>query len=273
MNEFELRCNKFASLHQRGAPLFLPNCWDYASAAALAQAGYAAIGTTSAGVAAAAGKVDAIGAARAENVALAHGLSRLPIMLTVDIEAGMSDDPDAVADLAEELSDAGVVGINLEDGRPDRSLGSVELHCAKIAAVKSRTGPLFVNARTDAFWLADENSPQPTREAFERATAYVAAGADGIYIPGVADIETVRMLSSALEAPINFLYMPGCHTFRGLAEAGAARVSTGSLLFRETLKTVVATARAAWIDDVVPDADRPTYAQVQRPWPFGESDA
>jgi 2-methylisocitrate lyase-like PEP mutase family enzyme len=41
----------FHALHHAGTPLLLPNAWDYASAAALAQAGFAAVGTTTLGVA------------------------------------------------------------------------------------------------------------------------------------------------------------------------------------------------------------------------------
>lgn len=108
----------FRALHQAGAPLLLPNAWDYASAAALAAAGFAVVGTTSLGVAAAHGLRDAEGWARSETLALARRLGGLPCLVTVDIEAGFSDGPGEVADLAAELSAAGSVGVNLEDGRP-----------------------------------------------------------------------------------------------------------------------------------------------------------
>jgi 2-methylisocitrate lyase-like PEP mutase family enzyme len=58
------RHESFARLHRPGQPLLLPNAWDYVTAAALTQAGFAAIGTTSLGVAAAAGLLAAAGAAR-----------------------------------------------------------------------------------------------------------------------------------------------------------------------------------------------------------------
>ena len=63
------RRDVFARLHRPGQPLFLPNAWDFATAATLAQAGFAAIGTTSCGVATAAGQPDATGVARVETVA------------------------------------------------------------------------------------------------------------------------------------------------------------------------------------------------------------
>lgn len=257
------RCDTFARLHQRGAPLFLPNAWDYASAAALIEAGYGAIGTTSLGVAAAAGKPDAVGATREETLALTRRLGRLQVLLTVDIEYGFSDDPDEVSGVAHELCNLGAVGINLEDGRPDATLSAIELHCAKIAAVKSQTPELFVNARTDAFWLAPAHAPPPIGEALRRSSAYIAAGADGIYIPGAADAGIVATLSNQIAAPLNVLYTPGEHTFADLAKAGAGRVSTGSLLIRATWQTIVQTARAAWTDAVTADPGRPSYAHIR----------
>jgi 2-methylisocitrate lyase-like PEP mutase family enzyme len=265
------RRDAFAGLHRRAEPLFLPNAWDYASAAVLVQAGYVAVGTTSLGVAAAAGKPDARGETREETVDLARRLASLPVLLTVDIESGFSDDPAQVAEVGKRLRDAGVAGINLEDGRHDGTLSPADLNCAKIAAVRSLAPELFINARTDAFWLAGPSSGEPAcassaallSETLQRASAYLAAGADGIFVPGAADLEMVRTLSSAIDAPLNILYQPGQHTFRELAKAGAARVSTGSLLFREALNSVLRTARRARGGAVPADSDRPTYARVQ----------
>ena len=257
------RRDVFARLHRPGQPLFLPNAWDFATAATLAQAGFAAIGTTSCGVATAAGQPDATGVARVETVAVARRLAVLPVLLTVDIEAGFSDDPREVAELAAELNDIGAVGINIEDGRPDGTLGPVDLHCAKIEAIRTAAPGLFVNGRTDAFWLADPAAPPPVDEARQRARAYVAAGADGVFIPAVADPGLVKSLATTIDAPLNVLYLPGQHTLAELAAAGAARVSTGSLLFREALRCVVETANAALHDAVQPHPDTPSYAQTQ----------
>jgi 2-methylisocitrate lyase-like PEP mutase family enzyme len=90
-----------------------------------------------------------------------------------------------------------------------------------------------------------------------------------IFVPGAGDVETVRTLSSAIDAPLNILYLAGQHTFRELAGAGAARVSTGSLLLREALKSVLQAAGAARDGAVPADPDRPTYAQVQALVPAG----
>ncbi len=125
----------FARLHHQATPLLLPNAWDYATAAVLAVRGFQAVGTTSLGVAAAAGLPDGAAATVEETLALARRLGRGSFLFTVDAESGFSDDPEEVAELASRLHEAGAAGINLEDGRPDGTLAPVELHAAKIAAV------------------------------------------------------------------------------------------------------------------------------------------
>jgi 2-methylisocitrate lyase-like PEP mutase family enzyme len=238
----------FADLQVPGRPLFLPNAWDVASGAALARAGFPAIGTTSLGVAAARGRPDAEGATRAETLELTRHLGALPCLLTVDIEGGFSDDPAQVAALCTELAAAGAVGVNLEDGLadPDRLV-------AIIRAVKAREPDLFVNARTDTFWLSDTPSWTDT---LERVRAYHEAGADGIFVPGLTQPEYVRELTS--DVRLNLLHQPGGPTLDELAELGVARVSTGSWLFRVALGAALEAARSG-----VATTPVPSYAEVE----------
>ncbi|GGO28493.1 isocitrate lyase/PEP mutase family protein [Micromonospora parathelypteridis] len=257
---------EFRALHHTGRPLLLPNAWDHASAAALAARGHRAIGTTSLGVAAAAGRPDGTGATAAETLALARRLSRLPVLLSVDVEAGFSADPAAVAEYVAELAGLGVVGINLEDGRADGTLADPEDTADKVAAVKAAVPDLFVNARTDTWWLGVDN---PLPQTLARALAYRAAGADGIFVPGTVDLATLRVLTQEIDAPLNALYQPGGPGLGDLGRAGVARVSTGSLLFRAALAAAVAVAdgvRASGLaapDGPAVPAGLPSYAEVQ----------
>lgn len=250
----------FRDLHRPGDPLLLPNAWDFASAAALYDAGFPAIGTTSLGVAAASGVPDGHSAARAETLAIAARLGRLPCLLTVDIENGFSEDPGEVAALAEEVAAAGAVGVNLEDGQPGGTLASPDQHARLIAAIKSRVPDLFVNARTDVAWLTLGRPPAIT-EILDRARAYGDAGADGIFVPGLATDADVAAVATALDLPLNVLFMPKHHSFARLAELGVARVSTGSLLFRVALGATVAAARSVATGEPLP-AGPPTYAEA-----------
>ncbi|MEV0156770.1 isocitrate lyase/phosphoenolpyruvate mutase family protein [Micromonospora sp. NPDC050686] len=250
----------FRALHRPGRPLLLPNAWDHASAAALAAAGHPAIGTTSLGVAAAHGLPDGTAATGAQNLALARLLAPLPVLLTVDVEAGFSDDPAEVAAYVAELAGLGVVGINIEDGRADGRLADRELTAAKVAAVKAAVPGLFVNARTDAWWLGVAD---PLDQALARGRAYLAAGADGIFAPGVTAPEDVRALVAELAAPLNLLHRPGGPGPAELGRLGVARVSTGSLLFRAALAAAVGLADAIRGGAADPLPDVPSYARVQ----------
>ncbi|WP_200302392.1 isocitrate lyase/phosphoenolpyruvate mutase family protein [Streptomyces adelaidensis] len=229
----------FARLHHQSTPLLLPNAWDHASAAALAAHGFPAIGTTSLGVAAAVGLPDGAGVTAEATVALARRLGQGSFLFTVDAEGGFSDDPAEVAALARQLYEAGAAGINLEDGRPDGTLAPVESHAAKIAAVKAAVPGLFVNARTDTHWLGHRRE-----ETAARLASYEQAGADGVFVPGLADPDGIAALTAGLVVPLNILYTPTGPTLAELTALGVRRVSLGSLLYRTALTAAVTTATA-----------------------------
>jgi 2-methylisocitrate lyase-like PEP mutase family enzyme len=230
----------FARLHDdASAPLLLPNAWDHASATLLAAEGFPAIGTTSLGVAAAAGLPDGAAATAEHTLDLTRRLGRGAFLLTVDMESGFADDPRAVAELAAALHAAGAAGINLEDGRPDGTLTPAPLHAAKITAVKAAAPDLFVNARTDTHWLGRDEAETTTR-----LTTYERAGADGVFVPGLSTPDAVAALTRALTVPLNILHTPGGPTVPELAALGVRRVSLGSLLYRTALAAAVDTATA-----------------------------
>lgn len=235
----------FASLHREGDPLVLPNVWDLASARCLVEAGFPALGTTSLGVAAAAGLPDGVGAADTETLRLTRGLAKLPVHLTVDIETGTVDAAVAVAA-------AGAVGVNMED-----AMGSATAHAALIRSVKRELPHLFVNARTDTFW----QRPGDLAETVRRARLYADAGADGVFVPGVADPADIAAVVAAVDVPVNVLFLPGRHTVAALADLGVRRVSTGSLLFRAAL-TAAADAAKAVRDGLSVRPDLLSYAEV-----------
>ncbi|MFF8016881.1 isocitrate lyase/phosphoenolpyruvate mutase family protein [Streptomyces sp. NPDC007929] len=240
----------FAGLHRAGEPLLLPNAWDHASARALAGQGFCAVGTTSLGVAAAAGLPDGAAATREEALRLAMALGSEPFLLSVDAEGGFSDHPDEVARLARELYAVGAVGINLEDG-----LGPAARHAAKIAAVKRAAPGLFVNARTDTHWLGDGDG------TLARLDAYRQAGADGVFVPGLTDLRGIEALVRHLDVPLNVLYSPAGPPVARLADVGVGRVSLGSLLYRRALGAAleaVADLRAGR----TPTGPTPSYDEV-----------
>ncbi|NIJ10327.1 2-methylisocitrate lyase-like PEP mutase family enzyme [Saccharomonospora amisosensis] len=250
----------FHDLHAAAQPLVLPNAWDYVSAALLVDAGFAAIGTTSLGVAAARGLPDGHGITRQATLELGHLLASLPCLVSVDIEGGFSDDPGQVADLVEELASSGVVGVNIEDGRADGTLADPTRQSGLIAAVKTRVPDLFVNARVDNYWLSVEADVGAT---LARARRYVDAGADGVFVPGRLDAATVEALVAGTAVPLNVLYLPDGLGTGELAGLGVRRISTGSLLFRTAVAAAVRAARTVR-DGGTPSERAPGYADIQR---------
>jgi 2-methylisocitrate lyase-like PEP mutase family enzyme len=253
----------FRRLHDGPAPLLLANAWDHASAAAFAAHGFPAVGTTSLGIAAARGVPDAAGATRAETLALARRLAGLAVPVSVDLEHGFSEDPDEVGDLAAELADLGVAGVNLEDGRPDGSLVARDRHARTLAAVRARAPELFVNARTDTAWLHGERAD--LADTLDRGRAYLAAGADGVFVPGALSTAWIATLAAELPGPLNVLVVPGGHRVARLAELGVRRVSFGSLLFRVALGAAVGAVSAIRAGEPLPSTTPiPTYPEVDR---------
>lgn len=243
----------FADLHRGARALLLPNAWDVASAMAFLDAGYEAIGTTSLGVAASHGDVDASRTGKERNRSLARALRVLPCHISIDIEDGYDDDPEVVAAY---VADLGVDGINLEDSTQG-TLVPPEVHAAKVSAIKRRHEPTFVNARVDTFWLGEDATVQDT---LDRARAYADAGADGIFVPGRLDPDQISAIAGQVAVPLNVLPQPG-RTLDDLSALGVRRVSSGSLPFRAAIHAAVATL------DQVHAGSSPaaqSYADVQR---------
>jgi 2-methylisocitrate lyase-like PEP mutase family enzyme len=219
------------SLHVPGRPLVLANAWDVGSAVVAVRAGAPAVATTSAGVAWSLGFADGDRIDRASVLAAtARIAAAVDVPVSADVERGFGDDPAGVAETIRGVLEAGAVGINLEDSvsDPDVPLRPVEEAAARIAAAREAADaagvPLYVNARTDVYLLGVNDLDQ----ALERAAAYLAAGASGVFVPGTDDLDVVRQLTAGIAGPVNILAGHGSPPVAELAAAGVARVSLGS---------------------------------------------
>lgn len=234
-NTLRDRALAFRALHVPGRPLVLPNAWDAASARIVEDTGAAAVATTSAGVAWALGVPDGdlLGRERAV-AAVARIAASVAVPLSADIESGFAEDPAGVADTVRAVLAAGAVGVNIEDalyGSAADAVGAlrpVAEQAERIAAAREAADaegvPLFVNARIDTF-LRGAGGVDAT---LERAAAFRAAGADGIFVPGTVEPGTVKELADGIDAPLNVLVGPGAPPVAELAALGVARVSAGS---------------------------------------------
>jgi 2-methylisocitrate lyase-like PEP mutase family enzyme len=222
---------RLRAMHSGPQPLILPNVWDAVSARAFAEAGFAALATSSSAVAATLGYRD--GATPADEMLASIGrIARsVDVPVTADIENGYGLPP---ADLVRRLADCGIVGCNLEDSDPvTRMLADPARQAEYLAAVRAEAGPeLVINARVDVYVRprtdgADAASvTDPADGAVARANAYLAAGADCTY-PILAPPSALATLVQRINGPVNAMYRPGGPTLGELAALGAARISFG----------------------------------------------
>lgn len=243
------RAQQFRALHDRRHVLLLPNAWDAGSAALLAGLSFPAVATTSAGMAWSLGYADGEQAPLAEILAAIRRITRAtPAPVSVDFEAGYGDAPAAVAAHVRDAIDAGVAGLNLEDGVRHESLRPIDAAAARIAAARDAAEqakvPIFINARVDTYmvpWHAGE--AERIEETVRRAQAYLAAGADGIYPIGASDPAVLKTLCTRIDAPVNIAAHDGLPALDELAKLGVARVTTATRL--ATLAYVAARDAAA----------------------------
>jgi 2-methylisocitrate lyase-like PEP mutase family enzyme len=233
-DEQKQKAAEFHRLHQDGT-LVLANAWDPGSAVIVASAGAAAVATSSAGVSWGLGLPDGNGATREEMVeVIGKIVERVDIPVSADIENGYGDETQEVADSVEAVIKAGAVGINLEDSkRMGGPLYDVDDQVDRIRAARAVANhegieQFVINARTDLYLFGIGEESERLSETLGRANAYAQAGADVVFVPGVADLELIRELVIGSPIPINTLAGPGTPTPEEHGAAGVRRVSYGA---------------------------------------------
>lgn len=248
------KARRFRALHVPGTPLVLANAWDVASARVAEDAGAAAVATTSAGVAWALGFPDGDRLPRERAVDLvARVAAAVAVPVTADIENGFADKPDGVAETVRQVVAAGAVGVNIEDmAYPESGAAPVpvaeqaERFAAARAAAEEMGVPLYINARIDTYLRQLGDPDDRFAATVQRATAYLSAGASGVFVPGISDTGTIARLVGAIDAPLNVLAGPGSPAIGELARLGVARVSLGSSIAQAAYGLVRRAAREAF---------------------------
>lgn len=240
----------FRRLHAAGKPLTLFNAWDAGSARAIAKAGAPAIATGSWSVAAAHGYPDGeklpleLAIANLARIVAATGLP-----VTVDLESGYGADAEAVGRTVALAVAAGAVGANIEDSYPaDGKLRPLAEQSERLAAARRAAGSdFFINARTDVFFQtpAEAHDETTVTQALERAKAYAAAGADGLFVPGLVNDALIASLVRQSPLPVNVMVGGGSPSIARLAELGVARISHGPGPYLAMMGQLEAAARAA----------------------------
>lgn len=242
---------RFHGLHDPGPhPLVLVNAWDVASARLIEEAGAAAVATSSSAMSWSLGFRDGSHVPPALVLqALARIAAATELPVTADIEAGYagrgaSFDDGKLRETVAAVLEAGAVGINLEDSG-DQPLTSVEEQSRRIAVVRQFADEagvsLFINARTDTY-LSGRFPEDAFEETLRRAESYLAAGASGIFVPGVQDLHVLHELSRRIAAPLNALAGVGCPSVGELHAVGVRRISIGGNTAKAAYATVTRVA-------------------------------
>ena len=241
----QAKAETFKALHQKQDLFILPNAWDAASARVFEKAGFSAIGTTSAGIAASLGYPDGQQIPVREMMdAIKRIVSAVNLPVTADIEAGYSQEIEKVLEVVREAMAMGVVGLNIEDstGIKESPILDIPSQVAKIRAIRNMVSSakktLVINARIDLFYLGLYDTERATQETIERAHAYLQAGADCIFIFGVTDKAVLSRFVKAIPEPVNLLAGPGMPSVSELRLMGVRRLSLGSGAMRATLGTL-----------------------------------
>jgi len=249
-----IQAQTFRALHVPGHPLVLFNVWDAGSAKAVAAGGARALATGSWSVAAAHGFTD--GEQMPFDLCLANlqrivGATDLPV--TIDLESGYGADPAAVGDTVARALRAGAIGCNIEDSLPENgSLREASEQTARLKAARAAADELgilaFLNARTDVFFQTgpEHHDEGMLEAALERGRIYADAGADGLFVPRLADERLIGRLVEASPLPVNIMVGGTTPPAARLAELGVARISHGPGPYILAMVALETAARAAF---------------------------
>jgi 2-methylisocitrate lyase-like PEP mutase family enzyme len=236
----EQRAAGFRELHE-GEAFIIPNPWDAGSARVFEALGFKALATTSSGFAFTLGRLD--GGAGLDDVTehvrvLARSTS-LPI--SVDLENGYGPDPGDAAAAITRVAEAGAVGGSIEDYDPKGEIYERDHAAERVAAASEAAGrlgfPFTLTGRAENHIRGNPD----LEDTIERLQAYVRAGADVLYAPGLRSGDEIRAVAEATSKPLNVLAHPGL-SMSEIVDAGGQRVSVGGAL---TFVAVAAMAAAA----------------------------
>jgi 2-methylisocitrate lyase-like PEP mutase family enzyme len=257
----------FKALHERPGCFVIPNPWDAGSAKLLAQMGFEALATTSAGLAFSLGRPDGAGlVSRDETLANARAIveaTDLPV--SADLEDGFGEKPEVVAETIRLAAEVGLVGGSIEDstrrsGEPIYEIAhAAERVRAAAEAAHALPFPFMLVGRAENYL----HGRADLADTIRRLQAYQEAGADVLYAPGLRTCEEIATVLRSVDRPVNLLMGPGGVTLADLAALGVRRVSVGGSLFRAAFGGFLKAARELKEHGALGfAAEAPTHAEL-----------
>jgi 2-methylisocitrate lyase-like PEP mutase family enzyme len=229
----------FRALHHREGAFIIPNPWDVGTARLLAQLGFEALATTSAGYAFSIGTRDNTVGREQMMLHVADVVSATELPVSADLENGFGDDPETVAETIRLGAAAGLAGGSIEDstGRPENPLYEID-HAvdrirAAVDAARALPFPFTLTARAENFLVGRADLGDTIR----RLQAYQEAGADVLYAPGLTTRDEIATVVRSVDRPVNVVMgrQGNALTLPDLSSIGVKRVSVGSALSRLAL--------------------------------------
>lgn len=228
------RTARFRQLHEAGC-FVMPNPWNAGSARALADMGFPALATTSAGAAWTLGLADNQMTLEQSLEHLQTIVASVDLPVNADFEGGFARDPDGVAANVKRATETGIAGLSIEDSTGDETeplyqfdLAVERVRAARHAIDEAGTG-VVLTGRSEGFVAGRPDIEETVR----RLAAYAEAGADCLYAPR---LDTVEQIEAVLEAvspkPVNLLINSPFITVAGAASMGVRRISVGGTLAR-----------------------------------------
>lgn len=236
---------EFASLHIPGDPLILYNIWDAGSALAVAKSNPAAIATGSWAMAKAQGYNDGeVMPFDQFTKTVEHIIEAVALPVTVDFEAGYAADHQRLRSNIDALNALGTIGVNFEDriiGETD--LRSAKDQCERIEVLRKSSDTLFINARCDLMFDGADLETQKDRidDLIERSKAYADAGADGFFVPGIADPSIIQTVCDRCPMPVNIMRMTNA-PIAEFSALGVARISHGPRPYLKLMQSLTEAA-------------------------------
>lgn len=233
MKTLQQKAEAFRKLHESGT-FIIPNPWDVGSAKVLAELGYQALATTSAGYAFSIGKPDGDGViGRDETLAnFATLVNATDLPVNGDLQGGFGRDPKTVAETIRRAAEIGLAGGSIEDSTGDSADPVYELGLAKeriaaaVEAARAAKHPFTLTARAENFLVGRKDLP----DTIKRLQAFQDLGADVLYAPALGTEQEITAVVKAVDRPINVLMGARTNPLKvsDLARLGVRRISVGS---------------------------------------------
>lgn len=237
------RAKKFQEMHRQDKLFVLPNIWDAGGAKIFEKKGFQALATTSAGIAFANGFSD--GEKLPFSILLEtvrRITSKIDIPLSIDFERGYSEDNHEVYENTKKILLSGAVGLNVEDGLPNKKISDSQAMKNKIEcmnSLKKELGVDFViNSRTDIYWNEIGEPENRLRAVIKRVNDYFSWGADCVFVPGNISFNELKILMKEVNGPLNILLNKDLKHIDQLNSLGVRRVSLGSSLSRNNISNL-----------------------------------